>query len=213
MDRTDASSQRKAGELLQAFLKPGDILFARHNNEALGVVEEVEPLTHDSPRFKDALKQVVKVDVATRAAIPDLVGLAPDQYFWEPLYREMILNDSDREIREKVINSMAKLGGEGQIELLKEVAQTDPDPEPVGAAVRGLGTLAHNIWPDELPEATPEQLKSRPMMALRIRGASPGEVINPEADSLLEFLDDARFNHPYPSVREVAEETLARLDP
>ncbi len=91
--------------------------------------------------------------------------------------------------------------------------KTDPHPRPAERALTGLGDLALATWPDKLKaESKVAAVSVRTRGTLRVRGASPSTHISPEADALLALLDEVRFQHPDPSVRATADETLARLD-
>lgn len=122
-------------------------------------------------------------------------------------------NDTEWRVREAVAEALATIGGAQAVELLTYMVKTDPHPRPAERALKGLGDLALATWPEQL-KAEPEEQRAavRTRGAIRVRGASPSKRISPEADALLALLDEVRFHHPAPSVREVADEILARLD-
>ena len=125
----------------------------------------------------------------------------------------LMRSDSEWRVREAVAESLANIGGPRAVELLTEMVKTDTHPRPAERALKGLGDLALATWPDKLGSADlnrPVAVRTRG--AMRVRGASPSKRTTPEADALLALLDEVRLRHPYPSVREVADDTLARLD-
>jgi HEAT repeat protein len=120
-------------------------------------------------------------------------------------------NDPEWRVREAVAEALATIGGAKAVELLTSMVKTDPHPRPAERALKGLGDLALATWPDQLRRKEPFAAV-RTRGAIRMRGASPSKRSSPEADALLALFDEMRFHHPHPSVREVADDTLAQLD-
>jgi HEAT repeat protein len=147
------------------------------------------------------------------------VGEWGDKLAIEVLER-LARTDSEWRVRATVAEALANIGGPKAVENLTYMVKKDPHPNPVERAMEGLGDLALATWPDSLGPAAPERSGAvrtrggavRTQRQGRVRGTSPSGRVNPEADAILDLLDEVRFRDPSPSVREAADATLARLD-
>jgi len=159
-----------------------------------------------------AMEAISDAHWEVRREVALALGEWGDEVALEVLKR-LTRNDSEWRVREAVAEALATIGGAKAVDLLTDMVKTDPHPRPAERALKGLGDLALVTWPDQLRPVDREASAAvRTRGAVRVRGASPSRRINPDADALLALLDEARFRHPNPSVREVADDTLARLD-
>jgi HEAT repeat protein len=159
-----------------------------------------------------ALQAIGDTQWEVRREVALTLGEWGDEVALEVLDR-LAQNDSEWRVREAVAEALGSIGGPQAVEALTQMVKTDPHPRPAERALRALGDLAVATWPVQLepqPKESPAALRTRG--AVRVRGASPSRHISPEADAILGLLDEIRFRHPDPSVRETAENVLAKLD-
>lgn len=135
------------------------------------------------------------------------VGEWGDELAIEVLKR-LAYTDPEWRVRVAVAEALANIGGPKAIEILKHMAQADPHQDVRARAIEGLGDLALATWP-ELAEKQREISHPR---GVRVRGASPSKRLSPEAEAILELIDELRFRDHSSYVREVADKTLGRLD-
>ncbi|MFQ6071168.1 MAG: HEAT repeat domain-containing protein [Methanosarcinales archaeon] len=171
---------------------------------------------HHVPKVFDALNPVLeaffeqKKDV--RREVVCALGERGDELSIEVLGR-IALNEAEWRIRVEIIDVLEKIGGFKVVNILKELARTDPDEEVRARAIHGLGELALKTWKDKLGPAPPiTRGEARIPYRVRVRGASPSKSISPEADAILSLLDEIRNQDWSPHVRRTADKTLASLE-
>lgn len=225
METEKALRQQEAQLLL-------DLLRSQVANERLRAAKELEEAgvrTRDAVRTRGVMTQpaskpIQELDLTpameaihdahweVRRDVALALGAWGDEVALEVL-AQLARHDSEWRVREAVAEALATLGGARAVELLTHMVKTDPHPRPAERALKGLGDLALATWPEQLgPVRKESPVPVRTRGALRVRGASPSRRVSSEADALLALLDEVRFRHPSSSVREVADDTLARLD-
>ena len=170
-----------------------------------------------SPRLRDvnlepALRALADAQWEVRKEVALAVGEWADERAVEVLGHLARTNPEWR-VRIAAVEALSNIGGPMVVKLLTGIAKSDPYQDVRARALEGLGDLALAAWP-ELSEKQGDRIRGtvRTRGAPRIRGSSHAKPVSPEAASIMELLDDARFNDQSTLVRDAADATLAQLD-
>ena len=162
--------------------------------------------------FAPALEALADAHWEVRREVSLAVGEWGDELSVEVL-GHLACTDSEWRVRVAVAEALANIGGPQAVVVLKRMAQTDPHQEVRAKGVEGLGNLALATWP-ELADKPARDARGpvRTRGAIRVRGARPSKRVHPEAEAILDLLDQLRFYDQSSVVRDAADATLARLD-
>jgi hypothetical protein len=164
-------------------------------------VEEIDSL-------ESVIEKLVVQSADVRREVISALGEQADELAISVLER-LSKREPEWRVRLLIAQALAKAGGPRTIEVLKELARTDPSEDVRAEAIRVLGDLALAAWP-QLGVRTRGAPRVRG--AVRVRGAAPSTSVSPEADEILGLLDQIRFLDPSVRVRDTADDILGKLD-
>jgi HEAT repeat protein len=159
-------------------------------------------------QLKPIMEKLIEQHLDVRREVIIILEEQGDELAIEVMGR-LAKRDPEWRIRQLIAEHLARIGGPDAVEILKDMARTDPSEDVRAEAIQGLGNMALAEWP-----ALAVRTRSVPRVrgGIRIRGAAPSKSISTEADAILELLDQIRFKDLSSYVRDIADDTLASLD-
>jgi HEAT repeat protein len=163
--------------------------------------------------LEEVFARLFSQDLVVRQEVVRQLLQNPDELALRVLSRLAVApGDPSADVRWSVAEGLGQVAGHEAIAILEQIARTDPEETVRTCAIGALGRRARTAYAAQAgPEAATPAAIVRTRGPVRTRGASPVRRASPEAQRILDLLNEIREDEVSDYVKQMADRTLKQL--